>query len=66
MLKPSLAFAMAAAGLQSQITPMDWVVIAIYFGILLTVAWWVVKKGKDSAADYFLADATWAGALSGP
>jgi SSS family solute:Na+ symporter len=40
---------------QSQITPIDWVVIAIYFGILLTVAWWVVKRGKDSAADYFLA-----------
>lgn len=55
MLKPSLAFAMAATGLQSQITSIDWVVIAIYFGILLTVAWWVVKKGKDSAADYFLA-----------
>ena len=29
--------------------------IAIYFSILLTVAWWVVRKGKDSAADYFLA-----------
>jgi SSS family solute:Na+ symporter len=40
---------------QSQITPIDWLVIAIYFGILLTVAWWVVKRGKDSAADYFLA-----------
>jgi SSS family solute:Na+ symporter len=40
---------------QSQITPVDWVVIAIYFSILLGVAWWVVKRGKDSAADYFLA-----------
>jgi SSS family solute:Na+ symporter len=30
-------------------------VIAIYFSILLSVAWWVVKRGKDSAADYFLA-----------
>ena len=29
--------------------------IALYFGILLCVAWWVVRKGKDSAADYFLA-----------
>src|SRR5512137_2020612 len=29
--------------------------IACYFGILLCVAWWVVKKGKDNAADYFLA-----------
>ena len=55
MLNPSLAFAAAVTGLQSQITPIDWVVIAIYFGILLAVAWWVVKKGKDSAADYFLA-----------
>ena len=27
----------------------------LYFGILLGVAWWVVRKGKDSAADYFLA-----------
>src|ERR1700682_2748181 len=40
---------------KTQITGIDWFVIAIYFGILLTVAWWVVKKGKDSAADYFLA-----------
>ena len=40
---------------RTQITSVDWFVIAIYFGILLGVAWWVVKKGKDSAADYFLA-----------
>jgi SSS family solute:Na+ symporter len=39
----------------SRITEIDWIVIAIYFGILLCVAWWVVRKGKDSAADYFLA-----------
>lgn len=32
-----------------------WIVIAGYFGILLAVAWWVVKKQKDNAADYFLA-----------
>jgi solute:Na+ symporter, SSS family len=43
------------APITSQITGIDWVVIAIYFCILLSVAWWVVKKGKDSAADYFLA-----------
>ncbi|HEX7959402.1 MAG TPA: sodium:solute symporter [Terriglobales bacterium] len=48
--------AMAATNtLASQITGVDWVVIAIYFGILLSVAWWVVKRRKDSAADYFLA-----------
>ena len=29
--------------------------IALYFGILLGVAWWVVRKSKDTAADYFLA-----------
>jgi len=39
----------------SHITEIDWLVIAGYFGILLCVAWWVVRKGKDSAADYFLA-----------
>ena len=39
----------------SHITPIDWVMIALYFGILLGVAWWVVRKSKDTAADYFLA-----------
>jgi SSS family solute:Na+ symporter len=51
----SLAAVLLSTEFQSQITPIDWVVIAIYFGILLGVAWWVVKRGKDSAADYFLA-----------
>ncbi len=44
-----------ATELQSQITPIDWVVIGIYFCILLAVAWYVVSRRKDSAADYFLA-----------
>jgi SSS family solute:Na+ symporter len=43
------------AGAESRITGLDWLVIAFYFSILLCVAWWVVKRGKDSAADYFLA-----------
>jgi len=34
---------------------LDWIVIAAYFGILLAVATWVVKKQKNNAADYFLA-----------
>src|SRR5438045_1925396 len=55
MLSACLAVAVASGQLQSQITSIDWTVIAIYFGILLGVAWWVVRKGKDSAADYFLA-----------
>jgi SSS family solute:Na+ symporter len=37
------------------LTGLDWLAIAFYFGILLCVAWWVVKRGKDEAADYFLA-----------
>ena len=51
----SLAAVLFAAEFQSQITPIDWVVIGIYFCILLGVAWYVVSRGKDSAADYFLA-----------
>jgi SSS family solute:Na+ symporter len=40
---------------KGRLTGIDWVVIAIYFGILAAVAAWVIRKGKDSAADYFLA-----------
>jgi solute:Na+ symporter, SSS family len=39
----------------SPLTGLDWLAIAFYFGILLCVAWWVVKRGKDTATDYFLA-----------
>ncbi len=45
----------AAAGAKSTLTGLDWLAIALYFGVLLGVAWWVVKRGKDTAADYFLA-----------
>jgi solute:Na+ symporter, SSS family len=55
MLMNSLAAVLLTTTIQSQITALDWVVIAIYFGILLAVAWYVVKRSKDSAADYFLA-----------
>ena len=45
----------------SHITALDWVVIGLYFAILLVVAWWVVRQGKDTATDYFLAgrNLTW-------
>ncbi len=49
------AFLLLNAAGASRITAADWLMIAIYFGILACVAWWVVRKGKDSAADYFLA-----------
>src|SRR6476619_6429436 len=39
----------------SVFTTLDWLMIALYFGILLTVAWWVIRKAKDTADDYFLA-----------
>ncbi len=34
---------------------LDWVIVALYFGVLLGVAWWVIRQGKDTADDYFLA-----------
>src|SRR5437762_9446645 len=39
----------------SRITSLDWLMIAFYFGILLCVAWWVVRRSKENATDYFLA-----------
>jgi len=44
----------AAAG-TTTLTGIDWVAIAAYFALLLGVVWWVVRKNKDTAADYFLA-----------
>ena len=53
-LTPLLAA--ATTGIHATLTaPSIWLAIALYFGILLCVAWWVVKKRKDTAADYFLA-----------
>src|SRR5205085_11121480 len=49
------AVALLTTTASTQLTEIDWIVIAIYFGVLLVVAWWVVRKGKDSATDYFLA-----------
>src|SRR5438067_3612798 len=41
--------------MSSRITGLDWLMIALYFSILLCVAWWVIRKGRENAADYFLA-----------
>jgi SSS family solute:Na+ symporter len=46
---------MSAAASSSTLTGLDWLAIAFYFGILLCVAWWVVRRAKDNATDYFLA-----------
>lgn len=45
----------AAIGGKSVLTGLDWLMVALYFGILLCVAWWVIRKSKNEAADYFLA-----------
>jgi SSS family solute:Na+ symporter len=48
-------FAAAIPGHSTTLVGIDWVMIALYFGLLLGVAWWVVSKNKDNATDYFLA-----------
>jgi SSS family solute:Na+ symporter len=35
--------------------PLDWIVVAAYFGVLVALTLWVVRKSKDTADDYFLA-----------
>jgi SSS family solute:Na+ symporter len=34
---------------------LDWLILAAYFVGLAGVAWWVVRQGRDTADDYFLA-----------
>src|SRR5437899_5360705 len=34
---------------------LDWVFIGLYFALLLGITWWVIRRSKDTAADYFLA-----------
>jgi SSS family solute:Na+ symporter len=50
-----MSSALPLLAVASHITPIDWVVIALYFCVLGGVAWWVVTRRKDTAADYFLA-----------
>ena len=45
-------FATSGSGV---LTSLDWLTMGLYFGVLLGVAWWVVRRRKDTAADYFLA-----------
>jgi len=33
----------------------DWLMVGIYFAFIFALVWWVVRKGKDTADDYFLA-----------
>jgi len=40
---------------RSTLTGLDWLAITLYFGVLLGVVAWVIRKSKDTATDYFLA-----------
>jgi SSS family solute:Na+ symporter len=46
---------LAAAAAHSTLTGLDWLMILLYFSVLGGVAYWVVSKSKNTAADYFLA-----------
>jgi SSS family solute:Na+ symporter len=35
--------------------PIDWIVIAGYFGIIAALAWWIIKRRQNTSTDYFLA-----------
>jgi len=39
----------------SNMEGIDWAVIGGYFAMLGLLAWWVIRKNKDTADDYFLA-----------
>ena len=54
-MNPMTPILAAAQTDTSTLNSLDWLAIALYFTVLLGVAWWVVKRGKDTAADYFLA-----------
>src|SRR4051812_27057838 len=36
-------------------TGLDWVFIGLYFALLLGITWWVIRRNKNTADDYFLA-----------
>jgi SSS family solute:Na+ symporter len=41
--------------MQPVLATIDWVVIALYFAIILGIAWWVIRQGNDTSDEYFLA-----------
>ncbi len=45
----------ATSSPNSTLGGLDWLAICGYFGILACVGWWVVRKGKNTTTDYFLA-----------
>lgn len=43
------------AVVSTHMSSLDWLAIGLYFSLLLGVAWWVVRKSKETTSDYFLA-----------
>jgi SSS family solute:Na+ symporter len=36
-------------------TALDWVMVLAYFGLLLGLTWWSIRRNRNTTADYFLA-----------
>ena len=39
----------------SVLATLDWIVIALYFILILGIAWWVIRQSSETSDDYFLA-----------
>src|SRR5512142_2244190 len=39
-----------------KLLPLDYIIIAIYFAIILGLAWWTIKRQQDNSTSYFLAN----------
>lgn len=39
----------------SALHPVDWAIIAVYFMIIMGLAWWVIRQKQQTSTDYFLA-----------
>ena len=39
----------------SLFTPLDWIIVALYFVAIGGIVWWVMKQKQKTATDYFLA-----------
>jgi SSS family solute:Na+ symporter len=39
----------------STLQPLDWIIIAGYFAIILGLAWWTMRQRQETSTDYFLA-----------
>ncbi len=39
----------------SVLATLDWIIIALYFILILGIAWWVIRQSSETSDDYFLA-----------